>query len=232
MEEQQEVEYYWDTDSQAYYYWDEDTQAYYMWEEEDSESAGLGEVREELQCNNAIGSAASPSQQDTNAVNDQNRNASSLVEGNEREANDRISGGVGDTGVTDQKFSRAMSRRMSFRDYGGLVGCLQQAATERQARKETIKLTDDEIKRNARLQLAREMATVSGERHSIGHTSRIHSTEESVDTVESLSASESAAAARNRPRGSTSVRFGTKEFSDPAFQSRLEAMLGSQVRKT
>lgn len=239
MADEEDVQYYWDEDTQTYYYWDEETQAYYPWVEPAAEEApnmGPSEPQEPLECHVSGVADVDPA----------------LSE--ELEPFPVQQPVVEDLTVPQPPPavpSRSMRRRFSFAEHGGLAGCIQLANAERLQRQDTVsaKLTDEEIKleqQKARVRdLLQEKGLIEGSGPSLDNTSSDRPRDRSASCGVSHTQGgiqgmpSSAAEARevfvNTRRGDlgrrSSVRFGTAQFNDPNFQERLEAMLGSQVKK-
>lgn len=226
------TEYYWDEDTQTYYYWDEATQAYYPWTEEEQQPAVTAEEPQERPPEPSSPAPPVEVPKEPTAAEAPKEPSPPPAPPSEPEppqgAEFYQRGGV-----------RSSTRRLSFAQHGGLAGVLQIVSAERASRKATVQLTDEEIKAAQQRERVREMlehaGVVKAESHGPPQPPQL---EEQAAAAPTEREDESARRMfqnvdrQQQPyRRHSTVRFGTSEFGDPAFQSRLEAMLGTTVRK-
>jgi len=227
--EAEEVEYYWDEETQSYYYYDEATQSYYAYETEGGDATADAEeaaASDGVDANSTSQYLDSGAASNDDAVEDENEKLRSITNFWRNETRESKQCNDGSDADRVETFGRRMNtRKMSFSQHGGLTGCLQQAASDRQARNASVTLSTEEIQRAANLQKARDFALSIA-----GGMTRSESSKPEV-VASSSPHTHSNDGGRAPARRATITRFGTQEFNDPLFQEKLEAMLGGNVSK-
>jgi len=217
----EETEYYWDEASQAYYYYDPECDVYRPYVEDNYHQDAEYTVNAQSTPTGAESGSNNDAEGDQQVGSDaylmklKSRSAENL-----RTVNESILSkhSLGSAELDQPEFTRSRTRRLTFKDHGGLAGCLSTAVQERSQRVDEGQLIFEMLpsKADVHVKNARELA--------------VESRRDSGSGLQASLLKGTMVPPRDTRRRSSTTRFGTIDFINPSTQNSLALLLNSTLK--